>query len=80
MVDASLQTREFVPGIVIIGSDGGGELFGFDSRSAESPIVMVPAIGAGWGDSIVQARTFAEFMEQRAAGEDLRWDDPSGTR
>jgi hypothetical protein len=39
---------------------------------------MVPAIGMGWGDSIVQAGTFAEFMEQRAAGEDLRWNDPPG--
>lgn len=78
VVEASLQMREFVPGIVVIGSDGGGELFAFDGRSADSPIVMVSAIGLGWGDSIVQAKTFDEFMAQRAAGEDLRWkNDPS---
>lgn len=77
VVEASLQMREFVPGIVVIGSDGGGELFAFDGRSADSPIVMVPAIGLGWGDSIVQARSFGDFMTQRAAGEDLRWSNPS---
>jgi hypothetical protein len=71
----SLKMREFVPGIVIVGSDGGGELFAFDCRSAEAPIVMVPAIGVGWDDLILQARRFTEFMEQRAAGEDL-----AGTR
>src|SRR5437016_3023763 len=38
------QTAEIVPGLYLFGSNGGGEAFAFDTRSAACPIVMVPFI------------------------------------
>ena len=69
--------REFFPGIVVIGSDGGGELLALDTRGTDhSPVVMVPGISTGWNDGLLQAPNFSDFMAQRERGTDLRWDEP----
>src|SRR4051812_49304183 len=44
-----------MPGFVAFGSDGGGELFGFDFRQDPPVVVMVGNVSAGWHDAIVQA-------------------------
>lgn len=61
------------PGLVFVGSDGGGEGVGFDFRSDPPPVVLVNWVSAGWSDGIHQADTFSEFMTQRTSGQDYRF-------
>ena len=51
------------PGLVIFGSDGGGEAYGFDTREEHWPIVQVPFIGMDWKDAWSVAETFAGFLQ-----------------
>jgi hypothetical protein len=60
---------EHMPGFVAFGSDGGGELFGFDFRASLPLIVMVGNVSSGWSDAIVQASSFDEFMDKRRRDE-----------
>ena len=39
------EVEKYAPGILLFGSDGGGDGYGFDTRSADMPIVCVPFIG-----------------------------------
>jgi hypothetical protein len=41
------EVNEYASGIILIGSDGGGEGFGFDRQSVAMFIVRVPFIGIG---------------------------------
>src|SRR5690349_2331702 len=36
------EVEKYAPGIIMFGSDGGGEGYGFDTQSAAMPIVRVP--------------------------------------
>jgi len=64
---------ESYPGLILVGTDGGGEGIGFDFRHATPSIVLVNFISAGWDEAIVQARTFTDFINQLSAGEDYRF-------
>lgn len=46
------EVEKYAPGILLFGSDGGGEGYGFDTHSAAMPVVRVPFIG--------MAREYAE--------------------
>ena len=59
--DGSSWSTDF-PGMLLFGSNGGGEAFAFDARSASMPIVMVPFIGDP-GDAIFVANDFPGFLE-----------------
>ncbi|MDQ6948991.1 MAG: SMI1/KNR4 family protein [Actinomycetota bacterium] len=61
--------ESYLPGFVFFGSDGRGELFGFDFRSPSPPIVMVGNVSSGWEDGLIQAGSFSEFMAKRHRGE-----------
>lgn len=39
------EVEKYAPGIFLFGSNGGGEGYGFDTESAELPIVRIPFIG-----------------------------------
>ncbi|ULR88298.1 SMI1/KNR4 family protein [Comamonas sp. B21-038] len=39
------EVEKYAPGIVLFGSDGGGEGYGFDTREATMPVVRIPFIG-----------------------------------
>lgn len=67
---------ERLPGFVAFGSDGARELIGFDLRASPPPVVMIDVTSAGWEEALYQAESLAEFMNQRARGEDFRWDEP----
>jgi hypothetical protein len=56
----------FVPGYFAIGSNGGGESFGFDPHSGR--FFMVPFISSGWSDSIPTGEDFNEFLERLHSG------------
>ena len=47
------KVQEFIPGLMLIRSNGGGEAFGFDQRSHPWRYVMVPFIVMLWEDAIL---------------------------
>lgn len=62
---------EAAPGLIVIGSDGGGEAFAFDTRSAPPPIVMAPYVGMEWDVAIVLAPDFNSFLPLLYRSDDL---------
>jgi hypothetical protein len=62
-----------IPGLVVIGSDGGGEGVALDFRQSPPQVVIVPLIGGSPEDVLIQASNFSQFMAQRRAGEPLRF-------
>lgn len=68
------EMTDTLPGLVIIGSDGGGEAIAFDFRQTPPPVVLVNFVSAGWDDAVVQAKTFSEFMADRDAGLPFKFD------
>lgn len=61
---------ELVPELLLFGSDGGGELFAFDTRSTPPAIVAVPAI-VSLKDAIVIAPNFSLFLQHMYQADDL---------
>jgi hypothetical protein len=39
------ESHIYAPGLVLFGSNGGGEAYAFDTRSSDLPIVEVPFVG-----------------------------------
>jgi hypothetical protein len=62
---------EAAPGLIVFGSDGGGDAFAFDTRSAPPPIVMVPNVGMEWDVAIVLAADFNSFLQVLYRSDDL---------
>lgn len=65
----SYQAPQLVPSLFIFGSNGGGEAFAFDRRTAELPIVCVPFVGMHLSLIKILAQGFQELI-------DLRWLHP----
>lgn len=57
------RVKEYVPGLFIFGSDGGGEAYGFDTRSAEWRIVTVPFVGMDWSMARSMGDSFHAFIQ-----------------
>jgi hypothetical protein len=58
------EVAEFAPGLLLFGSNGGGEAFGFDTRTGQFRIVAVPFIGFDdLSNAIVIATNFRAFLE-----------------
>ena len=66
------------PGLVLIGSNGGGEGIALDYRRCPPGVALVPFISVGWDDAVPQAPSFAAFMNQRARGEGFRFSAEPG--
>jgi hypothetical protein len=62
---------EAAPGLIVFGSDGGGEAFGFDTRSTPPPIVVAPYVGMEWDVAYRIAPTFDLFLQHLYTSEDL---------
>jgi len=60
------EVAEYAPGLLLFGSNGGGEGFAFDLRIPNKPIVSVPFIGMDMADVKPIADTFDGFMEHLA--------------
>jgi hypothetical protein len=56
------------PGLILFGSNGGGEGFAFDLRGQLSQIVSVPFIGMALKEILPLAKTFDEFLEHLGRG------------
>lgn len=62
--------RESGPGLVGFGSDGGGMLYGFDTRHSPVTIVEVDANCMDLGPITLYGRTFVEFLEKFSVDQD----------
>jgi hypothetical protein len=54
----------YAPGIFLFGSNGGGEGFGFDTRSKPYKIVQIPFIGMDLHYATPIADSFIHFLER----------------
>jgi hypothetical protein len=65
--DKSCEVDLYAPGLILFGSNGGGEAYGFDTRPSDGmPVVKVPFIGMALEYANVEAPTFTEFLEKLA--------------
>ncbi len=60
------KVGDFAPGLLLFGSDGGGEGFAFDTRQDGMPIVSVPFVSMSLDDLWPCGKSFAEFIEYLA--------------
>jgi hypothetical protein len=60
-----------VPELLIFGSNGAGEAFAFDTRSAPPSIVVVPFIGMDFENAILIAANFNAFLQFLYRSDDL---------
>jgi hypothetical protein len=61
---ASYETDKYAPGLLLFGSNGGGEAYGFDTRSPSNPIVQIPFVGMDWASAKEVAAGFYERLER----------------
>jgi cell wall assembly regulator SMI1 len=52
------------PGLLGIGSDGGGEMFAFDTRFKPAPVVMVPFVDMSHDEAVVVADSFTHLLRR----------------
>jgi hypothetical protein len=59
---------ESLPGLLLIGSDGGGELLGLDLRTAPAQVVLVNAISGSWDEASYQTDSVSAFLAHLRSG------------
>lgn len=60
------EVGEYAPGILLFGSNGGGEGYGFDTWSTAMPIVRVPFIGMERRYALPTAKDFLDLFARLA--------------
>lgn len=63
-MNLAYEAARYVPGLLIFGSDGGGEAFAFDTRAEGMPVVSVPFVGMAPNVISTVAPNFSSFLEQ----------------
>lgn len=58
------EVEQYAPGILLFGSDGGGEGYGFDTRDAAMPVVRIPFIGMELRYVRAVADSFIDFLNK----------------
>jgi len=66
-LNQAYEVQKYAPGLLLFGSDGGGEAYGFDTRTSDWEIVQVPFVGMTWDLVWPLAKSFKEFLLQLAA-------------
>ena len=61
-MNQSYEVQKYVPGLLIFGSNGGGEAYGFDTRTPQWPIVQVPFVGMEWRYARSMDESFGAFL------------------
>jgi hypothetical protein len=56
------EVAKYAPGIFLFASSGGGEGFGYDTRSEKLPIVQIPFVGLDLRYAKQVANSFTEFL------------------
>lgn len=65
---------ELMPGLILIGTDGGGEGIGLDVRGESSPVVLVNLNSLRWDEAIYQGKSFEAFLVEQLSVHPFRWD------
>lgn len=63
LLNEEFGVHEFAPGLLLFGSDGGGEGYAFDTRLNPMPVVEVPFVGMDHKYARMCGQTFTEFLE-----------------
>jgi hypothetical protein len=71
--------QEWAQGFVPFASDGGGELYGYDSRSKAPVFVLLPLVGMEWDVAIFLSETWDGFVSVVKSGKvfEKRYRKPS---
>jgi hypothetical protein len=56
------HVQEYAPGLLLFGSDGGGEAYGFDTRQTPWIVGQVPFVGMAREEFWKMASSFLEFL------------------
>ena len=63
-LNQAYEVQDYVPGLLLFGSDGGGEAYGFDTRTPPWQTVEVPFVGMAWELARPRGATFSAFLER----------------
>ena len=58
------EVEKYAPGLLLFGSNGGGEGYAFDTTSEECPVVKVPFIGMDHRCAKVVGQNLSDFILQ----------------
>lgn len=61
--NAEYEVSQYAPGLILFGSSGGGEGYGFDTRDGSLRVVRLPFVGMGWEYSKPVANNFRDALE-----------------
>lgn len=68
-MNQAYEVEKYLPGLLLFGSDGAGEAYGFDTRNPEWPIVQVPFVGMAWDVAWPMGTSFNEFLKRLSESE-----------
>lgn len=63
-MNCDYEVEMYAPGLLVFGSSGGGEAYGFDTRSSQWPVVSMPFVGMEWEVAEPMGPTFDAFLER----------------
>jgi len=63
-LNRTYEVQKNAPGLLLFGSSGGGEAYGFDTRSSAWPIVQVPFVGMEWPLAAPMGDSFVDFLRR----------------
>jgi len=63
------EVEEYAPGVVLFGSNGANEGFGFDSRDGAMRVVMIPFVGMDLRYARPMAETFELLLTRLQSGQ-----------
>ena len=70
-LNAAYLVKEFIDDIIIFGSDGEEDAFGFDTSNKHPPIVKLPFIGMGHIPNEKLSDTFEGFLLSKTKNKDF---------
>ncbi len=62
-MNKAYEVAKYAPGLLVLGSDGGGEAYGFDTRNPQWEILQVPFVGMAWDLAEPVGATFIAFLQ-----------------
>jgi hypothetical protein len=71
-MNTGYEVQEYAPGLLLFGSNGGGEAYAFDTRDGRMAVVSVPFVGMDLSEIRFLAPSFNEFVEKAGRGE-IQW-------
>jgi SMI1 / KNR4 family (SUKH-1) len=61
-LNRAYEVQKIVPGLLLFGSNGSGEAYGFDMRNLTRPVVQVPFVGMEWQVAEPMGNSFIDFL------------------